>query len=150
MSSLTNETNIITLPGNRIILTTHRLLYVTEFSAKEILLANLVSYEIVQKKSGFLRGLFLVTAVPVGIWLLLYIGRCPPFGDGHYIRMPFELYGSIMCSLLIGLFSRVYTQSYVRICDRYSAIEFQEKEVADPGLAKFLDMLTIESEKRKK
>ena len=140
MNEIKEET-IMKSDDNTITLTTHRLIQATREMNKELFLKDMVSYEIVKKRSTY----YLVLALLFGIPLVLIFLFDVYIEDGVTALLLPILVTFIGSILYLTSFKR-----YLKITGRLSYIQFSLANLSKKSLDKFIARLMLESENRKK
>src|SRR5574343_92095 len=158
MALLSKEEIIMTSDDNAITLTTLRVLQKTSEVNKEILLKDIVSQEIIRKRSGYYKVLSLVFGIPTFILWCLFVTKSRPFErtiDNMFDRTNENGEAEIIIIPLILTIISIYlllttSEKYLRISGRFNEIEFTIRDLSQSSLNKFLNRLTIESDNRKR
>lgn len=149
MNSLQNEENILSSDDKSITLTNQRVIYKTEQESKEILLKDIVGYEIINKRTiSFLIGAILSALV---VYFQTRIPEHRTIGEAyqdqhspHYVAL---LAIVVTIGFLISYFK--VTKKFLKISGRYNSLEFSIKNLSKNSLDTFLKKLSVESDNRK-
>ena len=167
MSSIKNEQNLLQSDNGQIILTTHRLIQRSGSSVKEIMLSDLISYEVVKLKSRYYKNLSIVFGVLTGIFGIWFISKEQSnrrFGaqlsdalELNRISNDQQLQSIkailifvafiLFCSLVLYFRSGKKTLS---VTGKYNSLEFSVDDLSSRSMEKFQNTLLSESEKRKR
>jgi magnesium-transporting ATPase (P-type) len=140
---MNTETIILTSNDDSITLTNHRIIQRNSEVNKEIFLKDIVSNEIVRKKSKYYLTLTIIFIL-ASIFTIYSI-----LESENFEIMP--LFYFILILLAISVFQYLTkTDKYLKISGKYNFIEFSIKNLNDSNLNKFRNTLLVESENRKK
>lgn len=140
---MNTENIILTSNDDSITLTNHRIIQRDSEINKEIFLKDIVSNEIIKKKSKYyliLCGIFII---------LSFVTIQNVLENENFEIMP--LFYILLILLVISTYL-YFTKSdkYLKISGKYNFIEFSIKNLNESNLNKFRNTLLIESENRKK
>ncbi len=150
MSTLSKEEVILSSNDNSITLTTHRILQKTKDTSKEIFLKDILSHEVIRRRSKYYLLVFVIFGILSLIQYLLYLQKSSPFNDpneGETSAIP------IIPALITGfalLFYLTTIERFLKISGRFNELEFSLKRLSQDSLNKFISRMAVESDNRKK
>lgn len=150
MPSHTSEEIILTSNDNSVTLTTHRLLQKTARLNKEMMLTDIVSHEIIRKRSLVYVIIALLFVGPTIVFFGLFLAKVGPFEPGNKnpptnILLFFLLF-TVLAITLIG----ARDDKFLRITGKLGKIEIPITRLSQNSLNKFLNRLEAESNNRKR
>lgn len=170
MPNLNQESTIMVSNDGLITLTTHRLLQRSRDINKEMMLADFISYEQIDKRNGSYKTLSVIFLIATIVFGVIYNNKVHEsetltgrinlalhrtVGEQMSLNEELQLYGGLttLAGVLLGialLLLLLSNRKYLRIAGKYSAIEFSTKNLRNDSFSKFTNALIIESDKRKR
>lgn len=135
---------------NAITLTTHRVLQKSSESNKEIMLKDIVSHEVIKKRSKYYLFLTVFFITLLIICTIFYFSQG---GTIEYteINTVTAIIGIFFILTLFALYLYIMTrEKFLKLTGRFNEIEFPLNNLNKSSLNKFLNRLTVESENRKR
>lgn len=170
MSSLTQEQTLLSSDDGSITLTTHRILQRSPEINKEIMLADFISYEQINRRSPYYKVLTILLLAASIILGIIYFNKVQEsetlfgrfkmayqssLGSEFSINEQLQLFGSLFTasailfgiSLVLLLYSN---HKSLRLSGKYSTIEFPIRRMKDSSFNRFVSTVITESDKRKR
>jgi uncharacterized membrane protein len=147
MPEISKEEIIMSSNDNSVTLTTHRVLYKTSTANKELLLKDMMAYEVIKKRANYYKVLLIVFGA---LTVLLYLLKISNSSEVSEEQKNTPL---IISAILTGISLVLFldrTEKFLKISGRFNEIEFSLKDLSEKSLNKFLNRLSIESDNRKR
>jgi hypothetical protein len=150
MPSPGSEEIILSSNDNSVTLTTHRLLQKTAKVNKEMMLTDMVSHEIVYKKSLFYIILSLLFGIPAIVSFALFLAGNGPFEETNVNPPTSVLWLLAFLTLLAIIVWATRADKFLRITGRFNEIDIPINRLSQNSLNKFLNRLEVESNNSKR
>src|ERR1035437_2886530 len=131
------EVVLLTSDDNTITLTNYRIIYKTAEITKEMLLKDLLSHEIINKRQDIFLGLTIVTGIAG--YFFIKNERENNYSGGINLSVPPAFYILILLLTIFLVCYFNFIKKELKISGRYSSIEFSVRNLSTNSLNKFVE-----------